>query len=148
MTLEDVEKRLRRLEDINEIKNLHRDYVYALASQQWDDMLTCFADDGVADIWTHGPRRGKKEIGELFQSFEGKILPTHGHLVAQPVIEVDGDGAEGYWLLYVFLNDAEMQWIQGRYDCKYIRVDGEWKFSHMKYTRPWPAPETITRAAE
>jgi hypothetical protein len=111
-------------------------------------MLDCFADDGVADIWTHGARRGKQEIRELFYSFEGKILPTHGHLLCQPVIKVDGDAAEGYWLLYLFLTEGETQWVQGRYDCKYVRVDGEWKFSYMKYTRPWPDPATITRAVE
>ena len=148
MTLEDYEKRLKVLEDTEAIKQLHRRYVYALASQQWDDMLDCFADDAGADIWTHGLRRGKKEIAELFKSFDGKILPTHGHLVAQPVITVDGDKAEGYWLLYIFLPDPQSTWIQSRYDCEYVRVDGAWKFSSLKYTRPWPAPEVITRKTE
>lgn len=148
MTLEDFEKRLRVLEDIEAIKSLHRNYVYALASQQWDDMLDCFAEDAVADIWTHGLRRGKKEIGELFHSFDGRILPTHGHLAAQPVITVDGDTAEGYWILYLFLPEPEATWIQGRHDCKYVRVNGRWKYSHLKFTRPWPAPETITRKSE
>lgn len=148
MTLEQLEKRLRVLEDIEAIKVLHRNYVYALASQQWDDMLDCFAENSAANIWTHGLRQGKKEIGELFNSFEGKILPTHGHLVAQPVITIDGDTAEGYWILYLFLPAPEAMWVQGRYDCKYIRVDGKWKFSYLKYTRPWPATETITRKSD
>ena len=145
MTSEEIEKRLKVIEDIEAIKNMHNDYIYALASQQWDDMLDCFAEDSVADIWTHGPRKGKREIGELFRGFAGKILPTHGHLVAQPVIKVNGDTAEGYWILYVFLAEPEMQWVQGRYDCRYVRINGEWKFSHLKYTRPWPpVPEAAT----
>lgn len=146
MTVEEMEKRLKTLEDIEAIKNMHNDYVYALASQQWDDMLDCFAEDAVADIWQWGPRRGKKEIGDLFKdNFAGKILPTHGHLVAQPVIKVNGDKAEGYWILFVFLAEPEMRWIQGRYDCRYVRVNGEWKFSHLGYTRPWPPlPEAAT----
>lgn len=148
MTLEEMEKRLKVMEDIEAIKKLQRKYVYALASQQWDDMLECFAEDGSADIWTHGLKKGKKEIGELFKSFTGKILPSHGHLVAQPVINVDGDKAEGYWLLYLFLPDPESTWVQGRYDCEYVKVNGEWKFKNLKYTRPWPDPETITRKGE
>lgn len=139
MTLEEMEKRLKVLEDIESIKNLHRDYVYALASQQWDDMLDCFAEDAVADIWQWGLRRGRKEIEELFKkNFDGKILPTHGHLVAQPVITVDGDTAGGYWILYIFFAEPEMRWVQGRHDCKYVKVDGRWKFSYLKFTRPWP----------
>jgi len=27
-------------------------------------------------------------------------------------------------------------------------VDGKWKFSYLKYTRPWPALETITRSSD
>jgi hypothetical protein len=148
MALEQMEKRLKVLEDIEAIKVLHREYVYALASQQWDDMLDCFAEDGSADIWTHGLCKGKKEIGDLFQSFAGKILPSHGHLAAQPVITVDGDKAKGHWILYLFLPAPDSMWVQGRYDCEYVRVDGKWKFSYLKYTRPWPAPETITRKSE
>ena len=145
MTLEEMEKRLKVLEDIEAIKKLQNDYIYALASQQWDDMLECFAEDGSADIWTHGLKKGKKEIRELFTGFAGKILPTHGHLVAQPVIKVDGDKAEGYWILYVFIDEPETKYYQGKYDCKYVRVNGEWKFSHLKYERPWPpVPEAAT----
>jgi len=146
MTLEEMEKRLKVLEDIEAIKNMQNDYIYGLASQQWDDMLDCFADDAVADIWTHGPRRGKKAIRELFQGFEGKILPTHGHLVAQPVIKVDGDTAEGYWILYLFIDEPATQYFQGKYECKYVREKDGWKFSHLKYIRPWPpVPEAATR---
>ncbi|MBN1191069.1 MAG: nuclear transport factor 2 family protein [Dehalococcoidales bacterium] len=148
MTLEEIEKRLEAIEDIEAIKKLQRKYVYALASQQWDDMLECFDENGSADIWNHGLKKGQKEIAELFSSFSGKILPTHGHLVAQPVIDVDGHKAQGYWLLYLFLPDADSTWVQGRYDCEYVKVKGEWKFKHLKYTRPWPDPETITRKSE
>jgi len=145
MTLEEMEKRLKVLEDIEAIKNLQNDYIFGLASQQWDDMLDCFAEDGSADIWTHGLKKGKKEIRELFKSFGGKILPTHGHLVAQPVIKVDGDTAEGYWILYVFVDEPETKYYQGKYECTYVRVNGEWKFNHLKYIRPWPpVPEAAT----
>ncbi len=146
MALEELEKRIGVLEDIEAIKQLHRKYVYALASQQWDDMLDYFIDDGIADIWQWGLRKGKKEIEDLFKNtFNGRILPTYGHLVAQPVISVDGETAEGYWILYLFFPEPEVRWIQGRHDCKYVKVGGEWKFSYVKFTRPWPAPEVITK---
>jgi len=149
VTLEEMEKRIRVLEDIEAIKKLHREYVYALASQQWDDMLDCFADDGIADIWQWGPRKGRKEIEDLFKNtFNGRILPTHGHFVTQPIISVDGETAEGYWILYLFLPEPEVKWIQGRHDCTYVKVDGKWKFSYLKFTRPWPAPEVITKGSD
>ena len=149
MTIAELERRVGALEDIEAIKKLHRMYVYALASQQWDDMLDCFAEDGTADIYNWGPRTGKEEMGKLFKgNFEGRILPTHGHFVTQPVITVDGDTASGYWVLYLFLPGPELTWVQGRYDCNYVRLQGQWKFSYMKYTRPWPPEEVTTGRAD
>ena len=139
MTLEDLEKRITVLEDIEEIKQLHRKYTYALGSQQWDDMLDCFTEDALVDIWTHGLRKGKKEIEELFKKrFATFIQPTHGHSVFQPVISVEGDRATGYWLLYLHFAEPSVSWIQGRHDCEYVRVNGKWKISWLKFTRPWP----------
>jgi ketosteroid isomerase-like protein len=141
MTLEEMEKRLQLLEDIEEIKKLHETYVYCLSSRQWDVWLDCFAEDAVADIQMHPLCRGKKEIEKLiYEDFE--MLPkTPGHLVEQPVITVDGDRAKGYWILYLF-HDGDPFWIQGRHDCEYVKVDGKWKFSLVKFKRPWPpAPE-------
>lgn len=66
MTQYEMEKRLKTLEDIDAIRNMHNDYIYALASQQWDDMLDCFAKDSIADIWTHGARVGKKQSVNFF----------------------------------------------------------------------------------
>jgi len=139
MTLEELEKRVQVLEDIEEIKNLHREYVFGLASQQWDDMLDCFAEDAIADIFRWGLRKGKAEIEDLFKNtFNGRILPTHGHFAAQPVISVEGDRAKGRWILYLFFAEPSVTWVQGRHDCEYIKVDGKWKFSYLKFTRPWP----------
>jgi ketosteroid isomerase-like protein len=139
MTLEEMEKRLQVLEDIEAIKEMHRRYAFGLASQQWDDMLELFTDDAVADIFQWGIRNNKKEIEDLFKNtFDGRILPTHGHMVAQPVIKVDGDTAEGYWIMYLFFPPPDMRWVQGRHDCRYVKVNGEWKFKYLKFTRPWP----------
>jgi hypothetical protein len=44
MTLEELEKRVKVLEDIEAIKQLHVNYVYLLCNLQWDDMVECFAE--------------------------------------------------------------------------------------------------------
>jgi ketosteroid isomerase-like protein len=139
MTLEEIEKRLKTLEDLEAIRKMHHDYIYALASQQWDDMLACFTEDAVADIYNWGIKHGKKEIEQLFKGqFNGKILPTHGHLAGQPVIKVDGNKAEGHWILYMFLPEPQMRFVQGRHDVQYVKENGQWKFKYLKFTRPWP----------
>jgi len=141
MTPEELEKKIKVLEDIEEIKKLHINYVYLLCDLQWDDMLDCFAENATLDLLDQGVRKGKKEIGEVFHNVLAKMIKrTDGHFVGQPVISVDGDKAKGYWILYLFFAEPAVRWMQGRQDCEYVRVNGKWKFSSVKFTNPWPTP--------
>jgi hypothetical protein len=147
MELEEMEKRLRTLEDIEAIKTLHHNYAFWLTSSQWDEISDCFAEDAEVNIWKHGPRKGKKEILKFFREVitAGRKSGSPGHLVAQPVINVDGDRAKGYWIMYLFFNEPT-QCIQGRHDCEYVRVEGKWKIKSVKFTRPWPVqPDTFPK---
>ena len=130
MTLEELEKKIGVLEDIEAIKKLHREYIYALASQQWDDMLDCFTENAETDLWDHGRCSGKKEIEAQFKGeLANMVKPTDGHFAGQPIINVDGERAIGQWIMYIFIPESERLFVQGKYDAKYIKIDGEWKFS-------------------
>lgn len=139
MTLEELEKRVKVLEDIEAIKKLHINYVYLLCNLQWDDMLACFAEDATLELPDQGVSKGKKEISGVFHNVLAKMIKRNdGHFVGQPVISVKGDRAKGHWILYLFFAEPEVKWLQGRQDCEYVRVGGEWKFSSVKFTAPWP----------
>ena len=145
MKLEELAKKVQALQDIEDIKNLHTDYVFCLINHQWGDIVNYFAENAVADIWHHGVGRGKDGIAKLFMDVIAKeVTWDSGHLLAQPVISVDGDTAKGHWILYIFFPGPPARWVQGRYDCEYIKVDGKWKFSSLKYTAPWPRPPEST----
>ena len=139
MTLEELEKRVKVLEDIEAIKKLHINYVYLLCNLQWEDMLDCFAEDATMELLDQGVRKGKKEISGVFHNVLAKMIKRNdGHFVGQPIITVKGDKAKGHWILYLFFAEPEVRWLQGRQDCEYVRVKGEWKFSSVKFTAPWP----------
>jgi ketosteroid isomerase-like protein len=145
MTLEELEKRVRVLEDIEAIKSMHREYAFWLINHQWSDMVECFTDNATAVIATNPPCKGKKEIAKLFTGIFAKVIPwDEGHVVAQPVISVEGDKAKGHWILFVFYPEHEGgKWLQARYDCEYAKVDGKWKFSSLIFQAPWPVlPES------
>jgi hypothetical protein len=55
MTLEQMEKRLRALEDLEEIKKLHRKYISCLDNLQFDKALDLFTEDAIAEIRDSGP---------------------------------------------------------------------------------------------
>jgi hypothetical protein len=136
---EELEKRVKVLEDIEAIKKMHTRYVYLLCEQRWDEMVECFAEDATMELLDQGVCKGKKEIGGVFRNVLAKrVKRNDGHFVGQPIITVNGDKAKGQWLLYLFFAEPEVRWLQGRQDCEYIRVKGEWKFSSVKFTAPWP----------
>ena len=146
--IEDLERRLERIESLEAIRDLHRQYIYLVNSQKWDDVIDCFTPGATVDIALHGLHKGFAELTELFKKKIAKVNEkwNGGHFVTQPMISPDGDKATGYWMLYICIFDAEMvsgptlKWIQGRHDCEYVRINGKWKISYLKFSRPWPEP--------
>jgi hypothetical protein len=142
MDSEKLEKRVKALKDIEEIKNLHREYIFAHNCEDWDVMIDCFTDTAMLEVgWDKA--MGTKEITSFFLDSVAKNLRAKGaHILIQPLITVEGDKASGYWIMEHFLNDPygseNVSWGQGKYYCEYIRDNGKWKFSSLKFTRPWP----------
>ena len=136
MTLEEMERRLRALEDLEEIKKLHRQYISYLDNLQFDKALDLFAENATAEVRDSGVRKGKKEIAEIYLGVLAKrTTRKDGHLVIQPDITVDGDTAKGHWVVYILFSEPSVQWVQGRNDCEYVKDEGKWKFSKLKFTR-------------
>lgn len=159
MTLEEMEKRLRTLEDIEEIRKLQARYVNSLINLQWGELADCFAEDGAVDLHS-GTARGKKEIEKFFRE---KISLTHigmeGSFVVHPVISVEGDRAGASWLLYTFFSmphkiyrppalaaeEDAPDWISGYYDMQYMRENGVWKISLLKWRNRLLSPREERR---
>jgi hypothetical protein len=143
--LEKMEKRLKVVEDIEEIKKLHIYYVDMLMACNWSEVMDCFAENAGVDIGGGTIQaQGKEAIEKLFR---GHIAKHHvgkeGDVLIHPIISVDGDRAKGSWLLYMMYYHPQtfqsMFWVQGYYNCEYIRENGKWKFSLFKFkTRIFP----------
>lgn len=141
MTLEELEERVRRLEDLDEIKELHREYLFLISNLDFDKALDCFAETITVDIAQYGVRRGKEEVTRFFKEviYKNVLQSKDGHFTGQPVISVEGNKAKGHWMFYRFVPEpSPVRWVQGRYDCEYVKENGKWKFSVLKLTRPWP----------
>ena len=149
MTLEEMEKRLKTLEDIEEIKQLQGRYVNYLTTIKWDEVVNCFAENGVVDFGYRGAT-GKTEIEKLFREQISEMhVGLEGNFVVHPIISVQGDNASGSWLLYIqFFHPRELpadmkavmgdqipDWMQGFYEMEYIREKGKWKISLLKWRR-------------
>lgn len=142
--LEDYERKLKRLDNIQEIKDLHTNYAYWLCSREWEKIVDCFTEDAIVILHRRGRFEGKAEITKIFkvvvQNNAGK--GRDGHIALQPIINVDGDKATAQWLMYIMILDPkgghENNWMHGRHDVEYVRINGKWKIQSMIFTSPWP----------
>ncbi len=153
MKLEDLEKKVQALEDLEEIKTLHREYMFWVNNRQWDDVIKCFTEDASVHLPRHGLFKGKPEFTHLFKDLVNKTNAGQGrdaHCVLQPVITLNGNSAKGHWLMYIIISDRTTgklsMLVRGRHDVEYVKVDGKWKIKSLNFTTPWPEePDTLKK---
>ena len=141
MTIEELEKRLEKLETIDAIKRLKAKYaqiVDGFSTQPFED---CFTENGVWDLGPSGIVKGRKAIGELFKKMP-ELQPFSIHYFVQADIEVQGDKAVGKWYMWLpaTLGDGRAVWSTGIEDEKYEKVNGEWLISELKLTPIFRTP--------
>jgi hypothetical protein len=143
--LERLEKRVRVTEDIQEIHQLQRRYVNALICTEWDDCADCFAEKGRVDVYLHDPVEGRENIRKWFKE---ELSITHagkeGDILVQPEITINGDRAEGKWLLYMMYayprTGQMLFFVQGFYKNEYVREKGKWRISLMTWSERMGLP--------
>lgn len=138
MSLEELEKRIQAVEDLENIKKLHQNYINLMDNLQYEEVLDLFTEDATVEIRNSGVKRGRKEMSEVYIGILAKGRGTvryDGHMAIEPDITVDGNTAEGTWLIYMLFSKPTIQWVQGRNECEYRKEDGKWKISKLKFTR-------------
>jgi hypothetical protein len=136
MRLEELEKRVKAIEDLEEIKQMHREYMSCLDNIEFGKALDFFTEDAEVEVRNSGVMKGRKNYSKIYLVTLAQRKERHeGHLVGQPVITVDGDTARGHWIVYMFFSVPTIDWVQGRHDCEYVKENGQWKFSKLKFAR-------------
>lgn len=132
--LETLRARTRDLEASEEIRQLTAEYMQAMHDARWEDAVSCFAADASYDHGVLGELRSKEDIRQFYTEFMPAYEEAGGwsyDVLADPVIHVNGDQAEGRWFLLTLLIDPDNQkpaWSIATLEYEYIREDGQWKF--------------------
>ena len=137
MNLEEIAAKLKKLEDIEEIKKLQARYAYLVDTSQPDKIPDLFADEFTMELEGLPPLKTKDEVLKIFRATAKRYSMTR-HMTMTPYIEVDGDRAKGTWYLFgPFTRQTregpQAVWEAGRYDNEYVREHGEWKFSRWSF---------------
>jgi ketosteroid isomerase-like protein len=134
MTNTDLAARIRRLEDIEALKQLKHRYCAACDDDYDPERLApLFTEDAVWDGGAMGCFEGRAAIRAFFAATRA-LVPFAIHHVTNPVIEVDGDRAFGQWYLWepiVFAQGDQALWMAGRYDDRYRREGDRWLFEKV-----------------
>jgi SnoaL-like domain len=134
--LDELERRLRNLEDIEAIKKLkHMTWRY-YDTRNAEELLKLFTD-GIR-ISTAPPAshelRGKQQLAaSLEKDFAVSIASHQGH---GPVIDLTSDvTASAYWTIdeWYYYFERGVEWhAKGYYLDEYVKVDNEWKVSSLE----------------
>jgi len=136
MNLEDLAKRVQAIENLEEIKKLHQKYIDLMDNLKYKEVLDLFTEDASVEVRNWGVLKGKEGLTDIYINKLGKrTARSEGHFVIEPDITIEGNTAKGTWLVYMLFSKPAGEWVQGRNEAEYIKVDGKWKIKSMKFTR-------------
>ena len=141
--LEELEQRVRALEDVNEIRLLKARYAaYCDDNYNPDKIAELFVEDATWESGALGRFEGREAIREFFRG-ASKIFTFAIHYALNPQIEVDGDTAKARWYLFMpcTVSDGnKAMWRAGIDDEEYVRVKGKWMFKSKTSTGIFSTP--------
>lgn len=155
MTLEELEARLkvledknRRLEDVEEIKKLQRIYGYYVERGQLDECAELFSDSPEVSFGpSYNVTVGKDNVRKEFSSerpygvFQGPKPDDYLHITmpVSGVVDLDADGktAKARWYALMYLCNATPSGGAaigvGMYENEYVKEDGKWRILHLQF---------------
>ncbi len=138
----DIETRLKRLEDIEEIKQLIARYAKACDHNGDPAMMApCFTEDAGWNCEGIGGWKGRDAVVQALRETSTIKLPWALHYMTQPTIVVaeDGKTAAGEYYLWELAKATkegggatEDTWIGGWYESQFRKENDAWLFSHVE----------------
>ena len=149
-----TEQRIQRLEDIRAIKNLMGRYIQFVFAYEGNRVISMFAMDepDVRITRPEGVWEGKESVTEYLMAQDKSTNPTEGEMydypLASPLIQVAGDGQTAKVLWDVpgiegrkDANDKALGYFNYfKYAVDFKKVNGEWKFWHIRWYPSFATP--------
>ncbi|MGH3435624.1 MAG: nuclear transport factor 2 family protein [Sciscionella sp.] len=137
--MNDVEARLRRVEDIEAIRALDAEYCRILDDGDWDALVELFTADG--DFVGLGRASGHAELHAFFSGLAGEGLTAFWHHVTNLEIEIAGDTAHVRSFLWQpCVLHGEPHVAAGRYADDLVRTERGWRYRGKHVTFDYFAP--------
>ena len=137
----DLESRLRRLEDLQEINQLFIDYGEHLDAGDFASYAALFADDGEVLLGPLGRATGPTEIQALMERTLAAAVGTTFHVVSSPRIDLAGDTATStvQWTVVAIQDDGlGRATMVGHHHDDLVRTPDGWRIRRRRGTVELP----------
>jgi len=132
--LDALDKRITRLEDLNQIERLQRTYGYFVDKSQWKQLTELFTDDATLEIGGKGIFTGKPRVLEYMQTAFGPDGAKEGslanHMQFQSIPDISADGKTGWIRSRAYVMSLG-GWGLPLYENEYRKENGVWKISRL-----------------
>lgn len=132
--LDQLDGRIERLEDMNQIERVQRTYGYFVDKGEWTQLSHLFSDDATLEIGGKGLFVGKDRVLEYMQTAFGPDGIKEGrlanHMQFQPIPDISVDGKTGWIRSRAYVMSGG--WGLPLYENEYVKeADGTWKISRL-----------------
>jgi ketosteroid isomerase-like protein len=128
---DDLEARVRKLEDLAAIHQLFVDYGAYLDAHDFASYASLFAEDGEILLGPLGRAKGPDQIRALMEGTMGPGPAQSFHVISSPVVTLDGDRAHSQVMWTVIQREGSGRpqvGMIGHHQDELVKVDGRWKF--------------------
>ena len=137
--MDDVQKRLQRLEDVEAIRALKARYFFCCDRKDPKGMRACFADGPVQiDYGAVGKFDRADALVKVFTEIGCHDYMVEMHHGMNPQVSVvDDTTAKGTWSLHYFLINTQtkgLTQLAGFYEDEYKKANGAWKIAKTRFT--------------
>lgn len=142
--IDELERRIQRLEDIEMIKGLISGW--ARAGDSLNDpagMAATLTEDALCEIQEFGRYQGREEIVTQLRKIAEERIKWSIHFMTTPVIKFNDAGTKATVFWYVWEaakarestgDEYQSTWIAGWYENIAVKINNEWRFSHVNVT--------------
>ncbi len=158
-TLEELQARIQRLEDIKQIEQLQKIYGFYQDYCEWQKIVDLFSDnDPSVEEADRGVYQGKEGIKRYYVDLLGggantPIRPGYLGIIfqLQGMITVNSDAqtANGRWygmgmeakpIASIREGELRQTWINGVYENEYVKEGGKWKIKKLHFFLTFRTP--------
>jgi hypothetical protein len=157
-TLEELQARIQRLDDIKQVEQLQKIFGYYQDYGEWQKIVDLFADDDPSvEEADRGVYRGKKGIKRYFIDLLGDGLKPRRPGLLSIVFQLQGivtvetgtKTAKGRWYgmgmearPIASLHEGELRqtWLNGVYANEYVKEGGKWKIKKLHFYLTFRTP--------